>query len=304
MVVKNNIDVAEQKKLFSKYVRVVYLETSSYCNRKCLYCPVAVDDYRKKQLQINDLVFEKIINELEEINYSKTITFHLFNEPMADQKLFYKIDIVRKKLANAFLMLNTNGDYLTKAKLNELSGLKINYLIVTLHPSSKNRYDISEREIALKKIIKKLGIENAVIEKPYQDSLNIDVEWNGMALKIRSIDWSSYGSSRAGAVDFLTPETDRISPCVRPLSQFVISHNGDVFPCCTFYPETSQSYVVGNVGNQSIFEIYSSKTLAMWRKHLFTFGKKNSPCDKCNDEDFANLSSVELRKKILTKSNV
>ena len=47
--------------LFNKFVTVVNLEKSSYCNRKCDYCPVASLD-TKPQIFMKDEYFEIIVN--------------------------------------------------------------------------------------------------------------------------------------------------------------------------------------------------------------------------------------------------
>ena len=63
----------EQVALFKKYVCIVNVETSIYCNRICSYCPVSSDDYRKTQVQMHDVTYNKIIKELKSISYASTI---------------------------------------------------------------------------------------------------------------------------------------------------------------------------------------------------------------------------------------
>ncbi len=53
------IDTAidEQKVLFKKFVCIVNLETSTYCNRKCEYCPVSLNDSRKNQVYMTEELY-------------------------------------------------------------------------------------------------------------------------------------------------------------------------------------------------------------------------------------------------------
>ncbi|RKZ66638.1 MAG: hypothetical protein DRQ99_09105 [Candidatus Parabeggiatoa sp. nov. 3] len=124
-----------------------------------------------------------------------------------------------------------------------------------------------------------------------------------MRLRIMANDWLKYGNSRAGTLSFLNASTTRTLPCARSLRELTISHDGNVFPCCQFFPDSveNEKYKIDNVSSKSIFEIYASNALAKWRKNLFTFGEKETPCDSCRDEDFSKQDSLEIRKTILNR---
>ncbi len=298
------LNSCEQLDLFQKYVCIVNIETSAYCNRKCSYCPVSLDDSRKSQSYMDGQVFEKIISELEMINYSSTIVFNLYNEPLADKNIYHRVAQARKSLPNSFLMFNSNGDYVNTDKLNKLRESGLNALFITLHPSVKKNYELNDRIKYFHKLFGKLGITQGEIEEPLKNgNIESNIDWYGMRLRIMANDWSKYGNSRAGMVSFLNAQTVRTSPCVRPLREFTISHDGSVFPCCQFYPDVdiNKQYIIGNVASKSIFEIYASQTLAKWRTDLFTFSEKKKPCDSCRDEDFSKQESAELRQTLISK---
>jgi len=288
--------------LFQKYVCIVNIETSTYCNRLCSYCPVSLSDSRKTQSYMDDAVFEKVIHELKLISYASTICFNLYNEPLADNNIFPRIEAARKKLPAAFLLFNSNGDFLSTDKLDKLSEIGLNAIFVTLHPSSKKKYNPIDREKKFHKLFKKLGVTSYEIQEPLKNgNLEANIEWKGMKLRVMANDWSKFGNSRAGEVGFLDTKVVRTSPCVRPLREFTVCHDGNVFPCCQFFPDrdSNQKYAIGNVAFNSIFEIYSSEKLAMWRKHLFSYGEKKSPCSSCADADFSARNSENLRNSII-----
>ena len=141
------------------------------------------------------------------------------------------------------------------------------------------------------------------IEKPHDDHLELTTNWNGMQVRIRAIDWMKHGVNRAGSLSFLNTETVRTSPCVRPLREFAISHDGSVFPCCQFYPDSdaNKRFIIGSVASESIFEIYASHTLAKWRTDLLTFGEKGIPCNSCRDEDFSKIDSMDMRQTLINR---
>jgi radical SAM protein with 4Fe4S-binding SPASM domain len=255
---------------------------------------------------MTDELFNKILGELESINYSSTIVFNLYNEPLADENIYLRIKPVRESLPNSFLMFNSNGDYINYNSLNKLSEIGLNALFVTLHPPVNKPYQLEDRLKTFKNFLKKIGrdISQSEISAPLENGqIESNLDWNGMRLRIMANDWLKYGNSRAGTMSFLNASTTRTLPCARSLRELTISHDGNVFPCCQFFPDSveNEKYKIDNVSSKSIFEIYASNALAKWRKNLFTFGEKEIPCDSCRDEDFSKPDSLEIRKTILNR---
>jgi len=301
-----DITTDEQSALFKKFVCIVNIETSAYCNRKCSYCPVSLDDNRKNQVYMTDELFNKILAELKSINYSSTIVFNLYNEPLADKNIYLRIKQVRENLPHTFLMFNSNGDYVDSDSLNQLSEIGLNALFVTLHPPVNKPYQLDDRLKDFQKFFNRIGrnISQSEISNPSENGhIETNLNWNGMRLRVMANDWLTYGNSRAGTVRFLNASTTRTLPCARPLRELTISYNGNVFPCCQFFPDSieNQQYLIDNLSSKSIFETYTSHTLAKWRKNLFTFGDKKKPCDSCRDEDFSKQDSLDIRESILNR---
>ena len=55
-------------------------------------------------------LFEKIIDDLVAIDYSRTVSFHFYNEPLMDERLPELIGHARKRLPRCVFDLSTNGD--------------------------------------------------------------------------------------------------------------------------------------------------------------------------------------------------
>lgn len=74
----------------------VQIETTSYCNAKCNFCP-NVSLKRKKNI-MSDEVFEKILDRIEEekINVT-TFILHLNGEPLIDSKIFDRIRTIKDR---------------------------------------------------------------------------------------------------------------------------------------------------------------------------------------------------------------
>ena len=65
------------------FFHVVSFEISTYCNRKCWYCPNKDNDTPKEFMDFE--IFKKAIAELKDIKYSGSISYNLFGEPLFDE---------------------------------------------------------------------------------------------------------------------------------------------------------------------------------------------------------------------------
>ena len=103
---------------------VFEISNSGICNRKCSFCPRSDPKYPHKKEFIDDSLHEKIFNELKENDYSGSIIYSGFVEPLLDKRIYNHIKDIRAKLPKANNELITNGDplnleraqnYLTRA---------------------------------------------------------------------------------------------------------------------------------------------------------------------------------------------
>ena len=109
-----NEDYYYKKRVFKENVRTVEIGISSFCNRKCWFCPNSIIDRNSCNIELNENLFLKLLSELREINYSNYIYLHRYNEPLYNKELLIKrIKQVREYLPQAYITIFTNGDYLT-----------------------------------------------------------------------------------------------------------------------------------------------------------------------------------------------
>ena len=152
-----DLEIEKAKQLFKKYVELVCLEMSYYCNRACSYCPSALYERSDKNLEIDDDLFATIIESLKEINYDGRISLNLFNEPLANENFLNRVKKLKENLPNAVLSCNSNGDYIknfdTFTKLND-NGLK--EILITLHPARNRKWTRSYAESSLQKFTKRI----------------------------------------------------------------------------------------------------------------------------------------------------
>ena len=307
----SNLKEVEAKKIFKKYVELVCLEMSYYCNRACNYCPVHTMERSDKNLEIPKDKFDYIISSLKEINYDGRISLNLFNEPMASKNIYSNIKNLSQELPNAILSLNSNGDYIKSTeslKKLDTSGLK--EILITMHTPKNKKWN---REYSEKQMIRFAKKVNFKIDKSHLKDLKFAFFVGKLHVEVFCTDWASQGNSRGGELKNLTPKKNRITPCEKPIREFVISYDGAVQLCCHIYHNKTYNKTIETIDpktSKSIFQIYVSKVLTESRKSLFDYSEKRGVCAKCNhyEDDikqdsnfFYDAEDESKRKKILEK---
>lgn len=274
-----------KKEFFKTFVSIINLETNSYCNRTCSYCPLSFFDRSKKE-NMNEEIFEKIILELEEIEYESTICLNLYNEPLSDEKLIEKIKFIKQK-CNVFLRFNSNGDFLNPFLLEELSNSGLDSINITLHTKNNEIYSDRNAINKLNKFYKKLCIAPPQYNITSNYQITSLYKIKNLEMIVNTTNWGIYGNDRGGIINKLSME-NRTKPCVKIFREFTIDYLGNVFPCCNIFPSDpkNEKFIFGNVKTQSIFEIFALKNWRNWRKNLFIESKKQNPCATCRDALF------------------
>lgn len=269
------------KRYAYNFLQNVEIEISSLCNRHCSYCPQCKID-RKRELLPFD-IFEKIMYELKEINYSGGLAFHQYNEPLLEFEYLCKcISFSRKVNPNIRLELYTNGDLLTKKKYRKLKKLGVNRLVVTCHLNSDEKWSKKLAYTKVKAMLKKLNIhsnieiKNSSVEKKESNLLNFifklkefgydAIKKYPFKLQIRSSDYNNNGSTRIDILDSVKAshieDNSRTYYCYSLLHGIHVSYKGNVFMCCDCCEDTemAKKYVIGSVYNEKIYDLFARKS--------------------------------------------
>jgi MoaA/NifB/PqqE/SkfB family radical SAM enzyme len=296
-------DADAARELFKASISAVNIEVSAFCNRKCSYCPSPLHQrYDMADVRMADDVFEKIIGELASIEYQGIVDFNLYNEPLHDRVyILRRLHAAHRSIPHALLSIHTNGDYLSPEYLDELAEAGVRRLIVSLHLKADEAFTEAG-------VMKRFSVFQRQIGHTFEN-INVDASreiWvettlSGIQTLVRSANFNAIGNNRAGTLSAVAVGHDRQAPCDRPFSDFSISHEGLVVPCCNFILEAdvSRENIAGDVRTSSIFEIYTAALLVDYRRDLFTFGSKRSPCDTCSDvEREAVPADVATRRRL------
>lgn len=302
-------DIEIAKKLFKENVDTVEIGISSFCNRTCSYCPNSFVDRKSVDHQMTDQLFDSIVRQLKEVDYSKTITIHRYNEPFAE--FSYALRRIRKlkdQLPNSKLVISTNGDYLNKERLVELSQnlTKNDSVHITIHFTKQDK-DYDKRKEELKRIVKRLDVGHT----EYKETDLTTSTWLnfGQAVKIeyRVINfWASTPTAmitdRGEALRELKKIKSRTLPCFTTVSQMQIDYNGSLQPCCNIHSsvKSHDNFSLGKLdANSNLFLTYCSSIYAKWRKSMISFEEKGTPCSSCTDKTpHDGIDSIRNRLRI------
>jgi len=115
-----------------KDIKHIYFELSNMCVYSHLHprCPVSVQKTKKV---LSSKIVKKVVDELGKIDYKGFISFHRYNEPLIDPRLFEFIEYIKVKCPGAMIRVLTNGFYLDQTIIDELYEKDIEYLTVSAY---------------------------------------------------------------------------------------------------------------------------------------------------------------------------
>lgn len=262
--IKKNLERRSQSvdvvKLFKEIPLPTWIELSliDVCNRKCSFCPkvdesIAPDTFQKMSRKIIDNIHDQLL----EINFNGTVSLCGYGEPLLHKDINYIV----KKLSNvARVEIITNGDVLSSKRLQDLYISNVSKVLISM-------YDGPEQITKFKKMTKQANVpeEMVILRDRWYD------QHNDFGVKL---------TNRAGTIN--TGDQEEIGKylnCYYPTYQFLIDWNGDIFLC----PQDWQRRVsMGNMMQDTIFKIWTNKTLTEYRKNLLSGKRCSGPCKKCN----------------------
>ena len=187
-------------------LQAVAIEISAACNRRCGYCPN--HDHPRPEAYLDDGLFRKMVGELKEMGFQGRVAFNLYNEPLMDARLPEFIAHVRQELPGAYILVDTNGDFLTRALWDTLRAAGLDFANITQH-DGKIRAAIQE-----------------IVDAEGPDGVPHLAVHTSVAVV----------NNRAGLVR-TAPVSAAIMKrtCPRPFSQLCVTYEGKGVLCCNDY---------------------------------------------------------------------
>lgn len=229
-----------------KNLAAVLIETTSFCNRKCGFCP------NSRILKTRDMLMPwetilRTVGELKRVGYRGRVHLYGNGEPLSDDRFREILIRVRMELPENHLFISTNGDYLNKPDdIRDLMTWGLDELHIS-HYDEKN-WHLTREAIA--------GVHHFGM-----GTLRLEFYNRGGHVPVRSI-----------------TDHDR---CWWAWGKAYINYRGEWCLCCS---DWKGEVVWGNVNEKPLDEIWNSKRFRQCREtHATGRGKKELPlCDKCN----------------------
>lgn len=235
------------------FPRGISLEISTYCNRRCGYCPISLMETVPKDFMTWD-TFKAIIAKLQEINYSGSIYYHFFNEPLLDERIVEFVQYVTDHLPKAMSRIVSNGDPLNMELADQLFAAGVSNFAITDHNETPG------------KVEKRL--------KPIRDKYpgHITIGW----IHDQPLD------NRGGTVEVkqlnLQPTCTVISDTLH------LDYQGNVLLCCGDF---SRSVTFGNLVEEDLLEIWRKPRYQKIRQGLARGEAILPVCQQCNYVGFS-----------------
>ena len=155
--------------------------------------------------------------EISNYNFSGTVSFHTYNEPLIDPRLFYIISMLKNKCPNAKVYILSNGFYFNQTLADDLIKIGVDRIDITA-------YSITEFN----------RLKEIHVKKPYSIFLSPNIEDLDDRLQI----YDSY-----------IMKEDILKPCYNVLNDIVITNNAKISLCCL---DWKRLHCFGDLKSQSI----------------------------------------------------
>ena len=253
-------------------LKLVEIEIFNYCNRTCEFCPNETIDRKSAVIELPESCFLNTLQELKDQDFDGYVTFSRYNEPLSQDELLKKrAKQVREYLPNVTLIFNTNGDFLTKKRLD---GLDVDEISVM---------DYDNKGIQkCKKRLERVGVDITEIDYPF-------IKGNRGKIKflyyVDFVENHTLWNDRGGALEELSLEERRTEPCLEPDRFIGVDYNGNIMPCCVTRSDidSHQDFILGNIKEQSVMDIFNSERAKTIREKAMKgdFDDDMKPCHYC-----------------------
>ena len=253
-------------------LKLVEIEIFNYCNRTCEFCPNETIDRKSAVIELPESCFLNTLQELKDQNFKGYVTFSRYNEPLSQDELLKKrANQVREFLPDVTLIFNTNGDFLTKKRLD---GLDVDEISVM-------DYDNKGIE-KCKKRLERVEVDITEIEYPFIKGI-----WGNTKFLyyVDFVENHTLWNDRGGALEELSLEERRTEPCLEPDRFIGVDYNGNIMPCCVTRSDidSHQDFILGNIKEQSVMDIFNSERAKTIREKAMKgdFDDDMKPCHYC-----------------------
>lgn len=302
---------------------VIYIESSSFCNLECKFCPqhISPDHIVKKNMTIK--TFSKLISDIKKFKTKpKVMRFCGLGDPLFNKEFIKILEIAQKSNAVEKLELITNGLLINDKLIPELAK-NLDRIIISIEGLNSEDY----QEFALRKVNFEKFVENlkSLSLQKQKAKLHIKIHNSAVQTKERQIKFYEIFSEIADEIYIenlvnLWPEVtsnlgiesghrfdggdlNNVKVCPQIFKSMQINSDGRVIPCCIDWKGIN---IIGDVNNESLNDIWNGEKLKNLRnKHLEGKRHEFSPCKGCTMNEYSDKDNLDKNaKEIFEKINL
>lgn len=266
--------------------RLVCVETTNHCNAVCPFCPN--NALSRHKTHMTDDLFAKIIEDCRQFPLEAIEPF-MQGEPFSDPKIIERMEHIRRRLPDTKLRLYSNGNALTPKKIDQLVGLGIDHLFISVNTLDPEKY----REIMGLKLEKTLENLAYLTDPARKDKIAPKITFRMTRMenttlgdqdqflaycrerKVKPLIVGLFNYKGDVGTDLPIPNY----PCEH-ITRLDILASGKVTLCCQ---DQDAEYGWGDVNTHSVLEVYRGKVASEVRRmHREGLRKDLEPCNTCN----------------------
>jgi radical SAM protein with 4Fe4S-binding SPASM domain len=271
------------------------IQTTTACNAACVTCPYPETAKTLPMGRMSEATFRTIVAQIRGRGVERVSLF-LQNEPLVDPRLEEFTRILKASEPRTKATLVTNGHFLDGARARALAEAGTDEISVSVNGFDAASYESTMEGLSFERILANLAEVGAARRAGRLGSMEVRVvalEMAGIAARVAEF------RERIGLDVHLKPVTNRAGAieaaamrgpmtrvaaapvaCQRPFVKGYVLYNGDLILCnCDW----RRSYVVGNVHERELAELWRSEKLDRIRRAMVTLDlPADSPCAKCD----------------------
>ena len=291
---------------------VVYMETTTYCNLECKFCPhyLSPNEFQKGTMSFE--LFKKVCIDLSRFSPQiKLLRFcglgdSLFNKDIAKFVQF----AVENNVAHRYEMI-TNG-LLLNEKNSIILSKYLDRLIISIEGLSNQEYlEFTNRKIDFELLVNK--IKNFYIIDDRKAKLHVKIHNSSVNTKQKIQKFHETFSKISDEIyvenlinlwpnlisnlginsghRFVEDDPIEQKVCSQIFKSLQVNHDGKVMPCCIDWKVEN---VMGDANKENIVDIWNGKKLKELQI-LHLEGKRNTflPCSKCTMNELSDIDNID-----------
>ncbi len=270
----------------TQFPRLVAIETTNYCNAKCVFCPNAL--LARGRQHMSDALFASILEQCREFPLHAIEPF-LQGEPFSDPKILPRLEMIHRRLPATRLRLYSNGYALRPERTDALCDLGIDHLYISLNTTDPERYradvglDLERTLENLRYLADPARRKRVARHITFRMLRSSDTPLGEQDAFLRFCKQMGVRPFIVGLFNYKGDVSSGLPipgfPCEH-LDRLDILSNGVVTLCCM---DQEGEFAWGDANRQPILDIYRGEVARRYRQALWAGRRRHiHPCDSCN----------------------